>query len=62
MTLTYAILSTLFFTLLAFMLSGEHVITRVLRFVCVCMAVYGLVVTLNQAGFLVKVPAWLIWF
>lgn len=62
MTITYAILSMLLFALLAFMLSGDHVITRVLRFMCICMTVYGLVITLNQAGFLIEAPAGMRWF
>jgi len=62
MTTTYAILSTLFFVLMGFMLSGEHTVTRVLRFICICMTVYGLVITLNQAGFLLAAPAGMRWF
>ena len=62
MTLTYAILSTFFFGLLAFMLSGEHTVTRILRFACICMTVYGLVITLNEAGFMIAAPAGMRWF
>lgn len=62
MTTTYAILSTALFALMGFMLSGEHVITRALRFTCICMTVFGLVITLNQAGFLIEAPAGMRWF
>lgn len=62
MTLAYAIISMLFFFVLTVMLSSDHIVSRLLRAACLLMAIYGLLVTLNQAGFLVAAPEGMRWF
>ena len=62
MMLIYAILSTLIFGMLGFMLRSGSWQGTMLKFICYAMMVFGIIVSLSAGGLIVQAPAGMRWF